>query len=152
MKDKDFKNQDIALCNGLKIATQGTIIGEDQYKPDISISDLANKTVCCIESSSTGDRKVSLGEMLQAEKYALDMDLSLLLIICLCGKGKNASTPESLFNYLKPYFIFLKESRRKTNSGIKKILIIGEKNYEDYISSGQNIFKPTFENKCKVLE
>jgi len=152
LTDKEFKQLNPKLPKGYRIHTRGTIIGDNQYKPDISIANSTEEVVCCIESSSSGDRKATLAELLQAEKYANDYELSLDLIICLAGNSKTSPTPQSQRDYLEPYFTFLKAHRRINEKGIKRVCLSTEKNFLEFILENKTILSRDFIRSCVILE
>lgn len=152
MNDKEFRQLDLILSGDNRINSRGTIIGNDQYKPDIGIVDSSGDVICCIESSSSGDRKATLAEMLQAEKYAVDNNLFLDLIICLSGKSKTSPTPKTQKLYLEPYFSFLKQNRKDEKIGIKKLYLIGELSFINYILDNRSILEDDFVKECTILE
>lgn len=130
MPDRVFKETEIKFPKGVDLAvhTTGTIIGNNKYKPDKSFSNSNNEIVLVIESTSTGDRKVSVGELLQAEMYFSDNKISGTLIFSLCGKSTTSPKPDTQLEYLRPYFNFLKKFNPE--SGVTKIFIIDENQFE----------------------
>ena len=152
LPDKEFRNLDFVLPNNQKVNTRGSIIGQDQYKPDISIVNSRNEVVFCIESSSSGDRKATLAEILQAEKYANDHKAHIELLICLAGNSKNSPTPTTQREYLKPYFDFLVKCRNVENFGVEKIYLLNESDFLAFVASGKCILNEKFKKECLVLE
>lgn len=126
--------------------SNGKIIGSDKYKPDKSFNDSNGSTVLIIESTSTGDRKVSIGELCQAEKFFADNNISGTLIYSLCGKPENSPRPDTQYEYLMPYFKFLKKTN--PNIGVTKIYIILER---DFRSLGWYALDEGFKEKAKCL-
>jgi hypothetical protein len=130
MSDREFKATEIKFPQGIDLTlhTNGTIIGNDKYKPDKSFVNSNNEIVLVIESTSTGDRKVGVGELLQAEMYFAGNNISGTLIFSLCGKSSTSPKPDSQLDYLRPYFNFLK--KLNPESGVTKIYIIDEIQFE----------------------
>jgi hypothetical protein len=148
MSDKQFKNSEIQFPKELNLnqRSNGKIIGNDKYKPDKSFNDSNGSTVLIIESTSTGDRKVSIGELCQAEKFFTDNNISGTLIFSLCGKSENSPRPDTQYEYLMPYFKFMKNSN--PNLGVTKINIILE---ADFKALGWKALDENFKAKAKCL-
>ncbi|MET4163490.1 hypothetical protein ABIE61_003354 [Marinobacterium sp. MBR-111] len=126
MSDKSFKNTKLLFPDGLEFVekSNGSIIGFDKYKPDKSYADQSGQITLVIESTSTGDRKVGIGELLQAEKYFCDHNVSGTLIFSLSGSSNNSPRPNTQKQYLQPYFDFLKQ--QNSNIGVYEIYLILE--------------------------
>ncbi len=149
VKDTDFKNINIQFSSEgstWEHKSKGEAIGDYGYRPDRSFTDKDGKVVCIIESSSTGDRKCNLGELCQAHLFFLEEKVEGVLILSLCGKGKTASTPETLKEYLKPYFERL--TKNSNNKGLKTLYLICE---SDFKNSQWNVFSSDFEEKAQKL-
>lgn len=131
MTDSKFKNTNIIFSGKCtwKRYSSGETIGNDGYRPDMSFKNTENnKVVCVIESSSTGDRKVGVGELLCADKFFADNEVSGILIFSLCGKSKYPPTPQTQMKYIEPYFIYLQNFNRKY--GVKEVFLISEDDFE----------------------
>lgn len=128
MADSDFKNKQISFPERWSSHTSGSIIGQHQYKPDRSFKDSSGNVVCVIESSSTNDRKVGVGELCLADKYFSDMQCPGILIFSLCGKSKYPPKPDTQAEYIEPYFRHLKSLRQIY--GVKEVYFISEEDFE----------------------
>lgn len=128
MADSDFKNKKISFPENWASHTSGSIIGQHQYKPDRSFKDSNGNVVCVIESSSTNDRKVGVGELCLADKYFSDMQSAGILIFSLCGKSKYPPKPDTQAEYIEPYFRHLKSLSHIY--GVKEVYFISEEDFE----------------------
>jgi len=128
MADSDFKSKPICFPGGWLPNSRGSIIGNFQYKPDRSFKDGSGKVVCVIESSSTNDRKVGVGELCLADKFFSDCEVDGVLIFSLCGKSQYPPSPRSQAEYLDPYFRHLRSSGAPY--GVKEIHFILEEAFE----------------------
>ncbi|SDJ01361.1 hypothetical protein SAMN04515654_12311 [Halanaerobium congolense] len=149
MSDKKFKNIKLNLGSEFKKYTKGSIIGDDKYKPDISIINSKEKVVCVIESSSTGDRKVHIGEMFQSHKFYCDEEIKGDLIISLAGSSKNSPRPDTSYKYLKPYFDFIK---KESKIGLKRVHLIEQDDFIKLQNDGVKLLDEKFINKCTTLD
>jgi len=147
MADTEFKNRPIAFESAWTNHSNGTVIGRDQYKPDLSFKNADGKVVCVIESASTNDRKVAVGEMCQADKFFSDQGVSGVLIFSLCGRSKYPPTPELQIAYLRPYFEHLTSAGR--GSGLKEVYSIKEADFE---IAQWKALSPAFLEKCSCLK
>lgn len=146
MADLEFKNTNFILQKGWKVFSKGTTVGQDKYHPDISIKDSNNKFTCILESTSTNDRKVGLGELLLAEKLFVDEECKGILVFSLSGTGKQSPRPETQIKYIRPYFDFLKKVNK--NIGVISIYFIKE---SDFKNAQWELFSKKFEEKSEKL-
>ena len=128
MADTEFKNKNITFPENWVRNSNGGVIGQDMYKPDMSFSDSSGKVRCIIESTSTGDRKVGVGELCLADKFFSDNETEGVLIFSMCGISKSSPTPNTQSEYLKPYFKHLK--RTGILYGVRDIYFIFERDFE----------------------
>lgn len=128
MADSIFKNLIISFPAGWTAKTSGKIIGAHQYRPDRSFADETGTIVCVLESSSTNDRKVGVGELCLANKFFADTKVRGCLIFSLCSKSKSPPTPMSQASYIKPYFEHL--CRASADFGVKELYFINECDFE----------------------
>lgn len=145
-KDSIFKNLLFSIPENWNINSNGSIVGKEQYKPDISIKNSDGKIVCILESTSTGDRKVGLGEMLQADKLFYDEEINGILIFSLSGVSSSSPTLITQSKYINPYFKYLKNINKKY--GLKKIYFISE---SDFKSINWCLLSEDFKLKSIVL-
>ena len=131
MNDRDFRQQDLVLPIGFAISARGTVVGNDRYKPDLLISH-EGTAVAVVESSSTGDRKVALGELLQAQKFFEGQCSPGILIFSLCGRGATAPRPETQVSYLRPYFLYL---CRSAAAGLTSVHIVPQFSFSSSITA-----------------
>ncbi len=146
MPDSSFRNTTFILPEGWKIYSSGGVVGNHKFKPDISIKDSNDKFSCIIESTSTNDRKVGLGEMLLAEKLFTDEGVRGKLVFSLCGNSTSPPRPETQIEYIRPYFEFLKKSNNKT--GVCEIHFIYE---SDFNCVNWALFSDEFNSKSLKL-
>ena len=90
LTDSEFKKLNFADKNGEAINILNNNLG-DYYKPDIVLG-LSNGELAILEHSSTGDRKVHIGELLQAFQYAFSSGKKVHWLLFLDGKGQNSPT------------------------------------------------------------
>ena len=128
MADSDFKNKQIDFPEGWQPNTSGSVIGQHKYKPDRSFKNANGTVVCVIESSSTNDRKVGVGELCLADKYFSDIQSAGILIFSLCGKSKYPPNPDTQAEYIEPYFRHLKTLG--LTFGLKEVYFISEEDFE----------------------
>lgn len=143
MADTEFKNVKFTFPHGWVQETNGGIVGEDQYKPDISVKDKDGKYIMVIESTSTGDRKVGIGELLQADKFFNDEKVRGILIFSFCGKSKKSPRKETQKAYVEPYFKYLKECN--SEYGVKTVYFIQE---QDFKTINWSVLSKEFKSKC----
>ena len=146
MSDSEFKKLVFSTPSSWKRHSSGKEILNTKYKPDVSFKKVG-KLICILESTSTGDRKVNIGEMLQAEKAFIEENTCGYLVFSLCGSTNTSSTPKSLKKYLEPYFHFLKE--KSYQYGIKEIYFINESELKEI---GCEILSTCFKDKSEVLK
>lgn len=146
MADSDFKNNKYVLLDGWVVNSTGEVIGEDKYRPDISIRNNDGDVTCVMESTSTNDRKVGLGEMLLAEKFFIDNKNTGVLVFSLCGKSTSPPRPDTQYEYIKPYFELLKSQNKEC--GIKEIYFIYEEEFEQV---NWNLLSEDFNEKALKL-
>ncbi|MDP2785804.1 MAG: hypothetical protein Q8O38_14625 [Sulfurimicrobium sp.] len=147
MADFEFKSKPISFQQGWVPNTSGSVIGEHQYKPDRSFKDENGDVVCVIESTSTNDRKVGVGELCLADKFFADSGVSGILLFSLCGKSKHPPSPSTQAQYLEPYFRHLKSIEHP--HGVKEVYFISE---EDFESLNWVALDASFVAKAKVLK
>ena len=128
MTDSEFKRVDFVAPNGWKKDSTGTEVLGTKYKPDVSFKK-DGKLVCVLESTNTGDRKANIGEMLQAEKAFVEEKTKGYLIFSLSGCSKTSSTPQTLKEYLEPYFRFLRKNNLEY--GIQEVFLIQQSDFEE---------------------
>lgn len=147
MGDRIFKEREINFPAGWRRHSNGGAIGKDKYRPDLSFADEAGRVVCVIESTSTNDRKVGVGELCLADKFFSDADIDGILIFSLCGKSTSPPRPETQAAYIRPYFTFLREAKRL--HGVKRVYIITE---DDFESCGWAALSEKFKEAAHALE
>jgi len=128
MADTDFKNKPITFSENWTPNSKGGRIGKDKYRPDRSFKNENGEVVCVIESSSTNDRKVGVGELCLADKFFTDNNVNGILIFSLCGKSDSPPRPDTQKEYLEPYFYHLKAKGRI--HGVREIYFISEEDFE----------------------
>lgn len=118
MGDKEFKQSKIEGFSKFNIQESW----KEFYYPDLTMS--KEKTIVIMESSSTGDRKVHIGELIQFLSYvASDSDFDeYYLVIFLCGNGKNPPAEDSEIRRLQFFYDKFPISREKRNK-IKGIYV-----------------------------
>jgi len=146
MADTDFKNQKITFETNWVNHSSGGVIGNDQYKPDRSFKNESGKVVCVIESSSTNDRKVGVGELCLADKFFSDNNIDGILIFSLCGKSDSPPRPDTQAKYLEPYFRHLRACGHP--HGVKEIYLIAE---DDFASINWMALNSRFKEKAHAL-
>ncbi|USK61645.1 hypothetical protein [Peribacillus asahii] len=99
-----------------------------KYNPDVVAVNSTSGKAIIIESSSTGDRKVNIGEMFQADKWLRDEGYRGILIIVLDGKGDFPSTCKEQKKRLLPLF---SEYLKNSKSGLHKVLIVTQNDYNN---------------------
>lgn len=101
-KDRTFKKR-IQIAGFTKIKFNGD--SNFEYKPDCVLAN--ENTEYFLESSSTGDRKVHIGELIQFLTYistVTERKENYYFILFLCGKGKYAPRAALEYERLKFYF------------------------------------------------
>jgi hypothetical protein len=130
MPDTKFKNARISFPGrNWRSYSNGGKIGDDQYKPDRAFKDDADRVVCVIESSSTNDRKVGVGELCLADKFFSDNSADGILIFSLCGRSAHPPRPDTQAKYLEPYFKYLR--RANLTHGVREIYLILEHDFSE---------------------
>ncbi len=147
MTDSEFKRQTITTPSNWKGHSNGKSICNWGYKPDRSFKDENEKVVCVMESCSTGDRKVSIGELCQADKFFHESAIKGVLVFSLCGSGASRPTPKSQRVYLRPYFLHLSAAGREF--GVKTVFIIDE---SDFAEAQWHFRSDKFNDAAYVLE
>lgn len=147
MSDTEFKNRPITFAAKWAAHSAGCVIGSDRYKPDRSFKDESGEVICVIESSSTNDRKVEVGELCLADKFFSGNKTDGVLIFSLCGKSDHPPRPDTQTKYLEPYFRHLKAGNRP--HGVREMYFIAE---DDFASSGWVALHRTFLEKAYVLK
>jgi len=144
--DSTFKNSPFKLPSGWKVHSTGGVIGNHKYKPDISIKDSNEKFTYIIESTSTNDRKVGLGELLLAEKFFIDEKQKGVLVFSLCGRSSSPPRPETQIEYVRPYFDFLKQNNK--GAGVVEVNFIYE---VDFKNAEWDLFSNDYSDKVLKL-
>lgn len=147
MADSDFKKKTIVFPAGWERHSKGEVIGFDKYRPDLSFRDAEGRVVCVIESSSTNDRKVGVGELFLADKFFSDSAVDGVLIFSLCGRSTSPPRPDTQYAYLLPYFTHLRSSVGAY--GVKEIYIITETAFE---ACGWKALGDDFKSMAYVLK
>ena len=147
MADTEFKNKPISFPEGWTRHSNGGVIDSGKYKPDLSFKNKQGRIVCVIESSSTNDRKVGVGELCLADKYFTDNKTDGILIFSLCGKSEYPPRPETQAQYIVPYFRHLKRSG--LSYGVRQLYFILE---EDFESLNWVALDEEFKKKSHVLK
>lgn len=147
MADTEFKSRPITFPEGWVRYSDGGAIDGAKYRPDLSFADQDGKVICVIESSSTNDRKVGVGELCLADKFFADNKTDGVLIFSLCGKSEYPPRPDTQASYLKPYFQHLK--RGSTPNGVRVMYFIDEKEFGDL---GWVALNQAFKEKAHALE
>lgn len=148
MADSEFKKHPISFPNTeWKAHSAGTALGTNKYKPDRSFADSKGKVCCVIESSSTNDRKVGVGELCLADKFFSDSGVEGVLIFSLCGKALTRPVPATQLNYLRPYFSHLRSTSRKF--GVTALYVLDE---EEFAALGWKALTPEFKRIALKLE
>jgi hypothetical protein len=147
MADSDFKNKPITFPTNWVCNSKGGQIGIDKYKPDRSFKNEENEVVCVIESSSTNDRKVGVGELCLADKFFTDSKIDGVLIFSLCGSSTSPPRPDTQKSYLEPYFRHLKTHGGP--HGVREVYLISENDFEslNWVALDEN-----FKKKAHVLK
>ncbi|EKO3590807.1 hypothetical protein M3898_003461 [Vibrio metschnikovii] len=143
MADTKFKNSNFSFPDGWKRASNGEIVGEDKYRPDISVKDNDGNYILVMESTSSGDRKVGVGELLQADKFFRDEKVRGILIFSLCGQSATSPTKETQKNYIEPYFKYLAECN--SECGVKSVYFIQE---QDFKAINWSVLNEEFNSNC----
>lgn len=146
MADTEFKSRHITFPEGWKRHSNGGVIDGAKYRPDMSFADEEGQIVCVVESSSTNDRKVGVGELCLADKFFSDNKMDGVLIFSLCGKSQYPPRPDTQARYLEPYFQHLK--RGSTCSGVRVVYFIAE---DEFAALGWEALTERFKAKAHVL-
>ena len=109
------------------------------YNPDLYFKN--KNEVVFVEHSSTGDRKIHIGELCQFVTEKSDLPKSMILV--LDGKGKNPPSLDGEEGRLKYYF----ESSFK-DSLVENIKFIGVVKNEESISG---LKLKELKEKCKIV-
>ncbi|MBI5999103.1 hypothetical protein P5E45_09165 [Clostridium perfringens] len=131
-KDKNFKKT-FKIKGFIKKPFSGTF-----YNPDLYFEN--GKEAIWIEHSSTGDRKVHIGELCQF--MTVPSILAKNMILILDGKSKSAPTPIGERDRLKYYI------RAFDKSLIENVNFIGVIKNKDDIN---NLSFHDLKNKCKII-
>jgi len=147
MADADFKSKPISFPQKWKRHSSGGKIGSGNYKPDLSFADETGAVVCVIESSSTNDRKVGVGELCLADKFFAENKIDGVIIFSLCGKSQYPPRPDTQSEYLRPYFEHLK--RGDVTHGVRTVYVIKE---DDFEALGWVALNDAFKETACLLE
>lgn len=143
-KGKDVTFKENFRIKGMEVQ-ENTRIGEF-YNPDLILKD-SNNTVI-LEHSSTGDRKVHIGELTQFIEYVMNSKDSTKksLIIFLDGKSDSSPTEKREHERLKFYMdrLFSLEAVR-----LKNIFFIGVVKYEE--GNLNNLLLNDLKGKCSII-
>ena len=132
-KSKDRSVKESLAINGFeKINNKKEVIFSEFYNPDILF--VNDKKIIVVESSSTGDRKVHIGELFQFLVFAVNNAKyeEFYFLLDLCGQGKNRSTSENEIKRLQYYFNNFPISQ-DNKLKIKKIAIC-----DNFLETSQN--------------
>ncbi|PIE92116.1 hypothetical protein CO726_28255 [Bacillus fungorum] len=147
-EDKD-KGRDVAFKENFRIkgmeVQENTRIGEF-YNPDLILKDSDNTVI--LEHSSTGDRKVHIGELTQFIEYVINSedDTKKSLIIFLDGKSDSSPKEKREHERLKFYMDELFSLKAVM---LKNIFFIGVVKYEE--KNLNNLSLDDLENKCSAI-
>jgi len=100
--DKQFK--DNLKMEGFSNRKDTESLGEF-YKPDVVLENI--DTVVFFESSSTGDRKVHIGELTQFFIYinsGAEQKENVYFVLFLCGNSKTSPTVDTEYDRLRYYY------------------------------------------------
>ena len=116
--DSEFKAN--LKLEGFSERIDKQLLGEF-YAPDKIMEN--NDTVIFFESSSTGDRKVHIGELTQFLSYVnsgIETKKNIYYVLFLCGNSKSSPTVEKEYDRLRYYFEnnTMKNSERNKIKGI----------------------------------
>ncbi|EOG7724152.1 hypothetical protein ACLIN9_004586, partial [Vibrio parahaemolyticus] len=143
MADTKFKNSKFSFPDGWKRASNGGVVGKDKYRPDISVKDNDGNYILVMESTSAGDRKVGVGELLQADKFFRDEKVRGILIFSLCGQSATSPRKETQKDYIEPYFNYLAQC--DSECGVKSVYFIQE---QDFKAINWSVLNEEFKSKC----
>ena len=131
MQDSKFKNLPHKFEEGYeRIKVSG------KYNPDVVAINRTSKKAIIIESSTTNDRKVNIGEMFQADKWLRDKGYQGTLIIVLDGNGGSPPTCKDQKERLLPLF---EEYLKNSSTGLDKVLIVTQSDYEQASYNATNL-------------
>jgi len=139
MRDTDFKKI-VFICKDKK---NNNYPLRYFYNPDVVFT-LGNKKMVIIEHSSTGDRKVHIGELLQAYQYAVESGNKCTFILVLDGKNETSPTVDAERERLSFYYEFLK---KLTNKDLMQVYVFDMKDIKK-IMNNENVINC---NKLKKL-
>lgn len=122
MSDKDFKQSQIEGFEKLNLPKEW----REKYNPDVAVK--KDKTVIIMESSSTGDRKVHIGELAQFLAFVnSDTEYEeFYYVLLLCGVSENSPKEATELSRLQFYYDNYPISKNKREK-IKGIYIKEEK-------------------------
>ncbi len=126
-KDKAFKVLNHIFEQGYQVAK-----ADNGYNPDVLAINSEENRAIILEHSSTGDRKVNIGEMFQADKWLRDKEYKGELIFVLDGQSENSPTCNGQFKRLSPLF---EEYLKGGTFGLKKVVIISRESHEGCIDT-----------------
>lgn len=141
-KDKTFK--EISSINGyIKLTTEL----ESYYTPDAFFIKNDSKDLIICECSSTGDRKVHIGELMQfltyVSKNSSSID-SVRMVLFICNASKNGPKVKNEYARLKYYYSSYPLNEFCRNK-IKGIFIMDKGNYA-------NMTLETIEKEKNIIE
>lgn len=112
-KDKTYKatiNHLLKLDKSWELIEISSLKLSYKYSPDKCLRKKATGEFLIIEQSSTGDRKVNIGELVQAAIWLCEKKAKGMLVYILTGNSSTSSTPKTLKKYLQPYYEWITEN------------------------------------------
>jgi hypothetical protein len=139
-KDSEFKSQ-VKVCNYNSVDLSD--LGK-YYHPDLTLENKSHLII--FESSSTGDRKVHIGELVQFLTYINSNSIynEYSFILSLCGASETSPSIQEEIGRLQYYYDSFPLSKVK-RSQIKKIAVVDQNDFdwanldEEIISSMKGI-------------
>jgi hypothetical protein len=131
-KDKQFK--DNFRISGYRKLLDEQLSSHEYYNPDLAIEN--NENIIVLEHSSSGDRKVHIGELCQFIEFARNSTANkkINMILLLDGAVDNSPKAEMEFQRLKYYVDNL------FKKSLEKVGFIGVAKYDSSLS-GQSLNK-----------
>ncbi|MDU7150418.1 MAG: hypothetical protein E6300_18310 [Clostridium sp.] len=114
----------------------------EYYRPDLVLE--TDKEIIVLEHSSSGDRKVHIGELSQFVEFSLnyDSDKKFSMILLLDGKGETSASVSKESNRLKYYVETL------FNNKMENINFIGVVKYDELLN---NLLLYEITQKCECV-